>query len=652
MLLNLKDDAVNNNKILYLSSCLLLILLTGCVGQFAADAGDDQRVAPGDVFTLSAVTVEGAVSYQWTQLSGAPLDLPDNQLQSVQVSVPELHRGYRYEFELEISDSDGKKSTDVVVINSTMFNNPQQVSAGFWHSCARDNLGIHCWGHNADGQSEIPAGLVNPVSVEAGGSHSCAIDDSGVNCWGNNQFNQIDLPSFNQPTLLSAGWFHNCVRDANGVSCWGDNAKGQLNVPEEVSSPDSLAAGRHHSCAIEASAVICWGYNTYGQLDIPSGLIKPVELTADYNHTCVKHDSGISCWGEDRYGEATAPTSLGQVGSVTAGYRQSCAITSNGLECWGRNEYGQTDVPANVIAPTMVTSGAAHNCVIENSDVVCWGHNNFSEAAISTPLLKPTAISIGGNNTFQHTCLIDQGKPVCWGGTLWGIDQAPETFGEVLGISSSETNVCAFDANSIECWGNPDRDAYLPRQELNVSWLDGEPGYFCRKDDVNGVACWGGVFWMNQPVPSEQNSASAIALGVSHGCGLLTDGISCWGFLDRGIDPVPTFTNPYILDSGGYYSCAGDNDGVTCWGYDSSLFEIPAPSGLTEVSDLSVGRDHACVIRNSEIECWGANEYGQSDAPDLQNPRLMKAAGYHSCAIDDNGLHCWGNMKLRIPFSS
>jgi alpha-tubulin suppressor-like RCC1 family protein len=66
---------------------------------------------------------------------------------------------------------------------------PIQISAGRAHACALDSTGVHCWGNNSYGQTNVPA-LVNPVSVSAGLNFNCALDDNGVSCWGQNSDGQ------------------------------------------------------------------------------------------------------------------------------------------------------------------------------------------------------------------------------------------------------------------------------------------------------------------------------------------------------------------------------------------------------------------------------------------------------------------------------
>jgi len=99
------------------------------------------------------------------------------------------------------------------------------VSVSESHSCARRTNGtITCWGNNADGQSDAPAGQFN--AVVAGGNsnagYSCGErPDETITCWGNNADGQTDPPA-GQFTAVAAGNSHACgLRTPSTIMCWG-----------------------------------------------------------------------------------------------------------------------------------------------------------------------------------------------------------------------------------------------------------------------------------------------------------------------------------------------------------------------------------------------------------------------------------------------
>ena len=77
--------------------------------------------------------------------------------------------------------------------------------------------------------------------------------------------------------------------------------------------------------------------------------------------------------------------------------------------------------------------------------------------------------------------------------------------------------------------------------------------------------------------PTPLSAFSAISAGVSHSCGLRTDGTAqCWGNKDFG--------------------------------------RADAPSGV--FTAISAGESHSCGLRtDGTAQCWGYNGSGQTDAP-------------------------------------
>ena len=53
---------------------------------------------------------------------------------------------------------------------------------------------------------------------------------------------------------------------------------------------------------------------------------------------------------------------------------------------------------------------------------------------------------------------------------------------------------------------------------------------------------------------------------------------------------------------------------------------------------------HGCAIdEGNDIQCWGDNYYGQTDAP-LGILTKISSGGLHSCGIDaSQNISCWGD---------
>jgi len=64
------------------------------------------------------------------------------------------------------------------------------------------------------------------------------------------------------------------------------------------------------------------------------------------------------------------------------------------------------------------------------------------------------------------------------------------------------------------------------------------------------------------------------------------------------------------------YSCGINTDSnIVCWG-DNEYGQLNVPAGLGKVVALSVGSNHACAIdSNSRLWCWGLNKSKECDVP-------------------------------------
>lgn len=80
-------------------------------------------------------------------------------------------------------------------------------TGGDSHSCARSATAVECIGANDFGQTKVPE-LSNPTHIAAGKDHSCALDNLGVHCWGSILYAaNTGLPF--------------CREKGYGMRCWG-----------------------------------------------------------------------------------------------------------------------------------------------------------------------------------------------------------------------------------------------------------------------------------------------------------------------------------------------------------------------------------------------------------------------------------------------
>lgn len=93
--------------------------------------------------------------------------------------------------------------------------------------------------------------------------------------------------------------------------------------------------------------------------------------------------------------------------------------------------------------------------------------------------------------------------------------------------------------------------------------------------------------------------------------------------------------------------CLLANNGLNCYGYckGGKICDVPKELKNGEgVTDLAVGKEHACVIKNGKVICWGDNESAQCNVPEhIKTPKQISAGVINTCVITDVGsIECWG----------
>ncbi len=536
--------------------------------------------------------------------------------------------------------------------------------------------------------------------VAAGSAHSCAIRaDATVRCWGNNGYGQLGdgtavtrlaptpVIGLTEVVDVAAGEYHSCaVRSDHTVWCWGHNDDGRLGdatntgsaTPVQVSGMTDamdVEVDHNHSCAIRADATVwCWGLGEDGQLgngawmnsNVPvqvSGLAGAVSLTVGDYHSCAALADGTAwCWGSNIYlglgnGEDFATTSgvntpvqvvgLTDVVQVTGGNFQSCARLASGeVWCWGVNvtgtlgdgSYASSAVPVRALVmddAVDISAGGYHVCAARaNGEVWCWGNNEDGELGNGTWAWSPVAVQATG--------------------------VAGATY-----VAGGSAHSCAYLSDgSVSCWGK--------------NW-DGQLGQNTQVDRGSAVRVQAQL----------TGDASYVALGMDHGCVILTDGtLWCWGrgwnwdsdwqswhggqlgVGGIGGQPVPTqvpgLTNVTSVAPFGEHTCAVAGGEVWCWG-SNSHGQLGNPTTLTDsdtpvqvqglpASALNVtsGDSFSCAeLSNTTIYCWGYGQDGQLGNGAFADSAVPVQAGTgggtpvagdeHVCAAYDFELHCWGS---------
>jgi alpha-tubulin suppressor-like RCC1 family protein len=315
--------------------------------------------------------------------------------------------------------------------------------------------------------------------------------------------------------------------------------------------------------------------------------------------------------------------------SITAGGFHACAIVNGTgkVRCWGDNQHGQlglgnTNTIGNNELPTVanstvnlggataiaVTTGDVHTCALLTGGAVrCWGRNILGELGLGSlgnvgdneiptvnvnlgPGVTATAIAAGGN----HTCAILTGGAVrCWGANTVG----------QLGLGT---------VNDVGDDELPTANTNLGAGVTATAIAVGQ-SHTCAILTGGAVRCWGtnfggelGLGNTNQIGDDESPttninfgagvSAYAISAGIYHTCALLSSSIFSFGFNVRCWG-----RNNFGQLGLGHRLAIGDNESPTTNTISGGTFAISAGGG-----------DHTCaLLLTGALRCWGANESGQ-----------------------------------------
>ncbi len=203
--------------------------------------------------------------------------------------------------------------------------------------------------------------------------------------------------------------------------------------------------------------------------------------------------------------------------------------------CWGQ---GQPEVVPGITNAIAVAVGASHTCVVLNTgSIQCWGENSDGQLGDRTTTSSSVPVPVSGitnaiaiTSGLEHTCAALRGGSIqCWGNNnnrrgqsgngRWGTSSlVPVTVSGItnaIAVGTGAVHSCVLlSGGTVQCWGNN---------------LDGKLGSVTAEENSAGPVSAGRVS------VSRVSNAVALAVGYSHSCVVLSDGIvQCWGNNDHG----------------------------------------------------------------------------------------------------------------------
>lgn len=203
-----------------------------------------------------------------------------------------------------------------------------QVAAAYMSSVALKSDGtVRIWGAGFNAIPPIPfvptpVKIENIVQISSSYGHLLALKRDGtVVAYGHNAQGQCDVPSgLNHVVQVSAGDHHSLALKSDGsVVSWGAKSISGLNtLPVGLTGVVQVVAGSDYSLAIlKNGSVVAWGsnlwkYQPYSVLSIPAGLVDITQVEAGaWVVLALKNNGTVTGWGlSDLTGMAFTPSDL------------------------------------------------------------------------------------------------------------------------------------------------------------------------------------------------------------------------------------------------------------------------------------------------------------------------------------------------------
>ncbi len=512
-------------------------------------------------------------------------------------------------------------------------------------TCARDETGLHCWGINGGFAKPIAelVGQAKADNIRITGNRLCiAQADHTVVCHSTEQFQWSAAVSRYVkffPAPESFGPFNAlkdfaimdreiCVIDGDVASCsffkeipLSDRSLASQPPKRKLQNPRELSVDYGIFCVADDLGVVCskgLDLASMAEVELGAKWVGATKLTSDYDSLCAQ-SATLQPMCVKFQPSSSVPTESLPNGVKLMLSNPKISVLKSGF-------YGDS------LCLKTKTAG------VPGSQMACWTYGNKE-------VLPPGLGEIKDFFVSNKICAIaESGWISCFGSGLYAPSPLPKS-----PDAANYFKNCSWNSLRFFCSGDF-FDSTISEVRKVIAFNNSASRYdvcFLAEDSVGtiDVRCTGTEM---QELLRNQPRLSSVPTGFSltstQGCLYNANEHQCWGEMQSS-EPIPRLGPLRKLQLGALFGCALDKFGFLCWG-DLENFELTVPAAYADpekVTDFAVGQQHICVITSdSVVDCWGANDFGQTSVPPLDHPDQIKATDFATCATDRQGVWCWG----------
>ena len=496
---------------------------------------------------------------------------------------------------------------------------------------------VICWGRNAEGQCNVPAGLTNVARVLASGHLSAAIrNDSTVVFWPplttwtySGPVADLSLgPS--HPSETNPGMYRLALKP-NGT-LYSDST---VYPPPPLTGVTKIAAGNYHAIVRKSDGTAAaWGLNTNGQGSIPAGLGQVIAVGAGSMFSAAVRSNGtVTAWGEAFFGATVVPANIGSAVDLRCGARHTLVLRADGTV----TAFGQLSPALNVprsigqvsrtVANISWSTPSGNTLVVRDDGLIsAWGSGISIDPNIGP--VAEAAVGLAGT--------IARGV----NGTVWAANYNPPAgIGTVISVAAADNFYSAVKTNgTVVTWG---LSGYVPSVPSTVGAavkVDANAGFVIAKRVDGALAVFGSTGTPGPP-PSTLTSALDFSAGRSHALAQRPDGtLVGWPSTELGAQ-IPADLGVVRAFRANSISVAVRSDGtVLQWGFVSPT--TPQPPALPPVVSISAFEQTIVAIVDDDCDRNGVSDQTELDGRDCDGNGVLDACDILVGRMED----CNGNL--------